>query len=81
MQAISKVQHLIIIERYNVNELAVNEQNPNAKVFYKHLGFKVYKRSETDELTGLIGEVALMRPSKSVQDLELKSVKKKYEYA
>ncbi|MGN1008553.1 MAG: hydrolase [Butyricicoccus sp.] len=31
-----------------------------------------------DELTGLIGAAALMRPSKSVQDMELKSLKKKY---
>lgn len=32
----------------------------------------------TDELTGLIGACALMRPSKSVQDMEVKSVKKKF---
>ena len=31
-----------------------------------------------DELTGLIGAAALMRPSRSVQDMELKSLKKKY---
>lgn len=31
-----------------------------------------------DELTGLIGAAALMRPSKSVSDMELKSLKKKY---
>lgn len=37
------------IKNYNVNSLTVNEQNPKAKGFYEHLGFKVYKRSETDE--------------------------------
>ena len=31
-----------------------------------------------DELTGLIGAAALMRPSRSCQDMELKSLKKKY---
>ena len=32
----------------------------------------------TDELTGLITAAALMRPSKSVMDIEVKSVKKKF---
>lgn len=32
----------------------------------------------SDELTGLIGAAALMRPSKSCQDMELSSVKKKF---
>ena len=37
------------IKNYHVNELAVNEQNPNAKGFYEYMGFKVYKRTELDE--------------------------------
>lgn len=32
----------------------------------------------TDELTGLIGACALMRPSKSTKDMEVKSVRKKF---
>jgi predicted hydrolase (HD superfamily) len=31
-----------------------------------------------DELTGLVGAAALIRPSKSVRDMEVKSVKKKF---
>ena len=37
------------IENYNVNELAVNEQNPQAKGFYEYMGFKVYQRNELDD--------------------------------
>ena len=31
-----------------------------------------------DELTGLVGAAALMRPSRSVQDMEVKSIRKKF---
>ncbi|HJJ04416.1 MAG TPA: GNAT family N-acetyltransferase [Clostridiaceae bacterium] len=37
------------MENYDINELVVNEQNPNAKGFYEHMGFKTYKRTELDE--------------------------------
>lgn len=37
------------IENYSIHDLAVNEQNPLAKGFYEHMGFKVYKRTENDE--------------------------------
>lgn len=37
------------IEKYLVNDVAVNEQNPLAKGFYEHMGFRVYKRTECDE--------------------------------
>lgn len=30
-------------------EVAVNEQNPQAVGFYEHLGFQTYKRTECDE--------------------------------
>lgn len=37
------------IEDFGINELTVNEQNPQAVGFYKHLGFEVFKRTEKDE--------------------------------
>ena len=45
----------------------IRPEHPMEKILYA-----------TDELTGLIGAAALMRPSKSTMDLELKSLKKKY---
>ena len=37
------------IEQLGVNELTVNEQNPQAVGFYEHLGFKTYRRAALDE--------------------------------
>ena len=37
------------IEHFAANQVTVNEQNPQALGFYVHLGFSVYKRTETDE--------------------------------
>ena len=37
------------IENYSIKEVSVNEQNPQAKGFYEHMGFEVYKRTELDE--------------------------------
>ncbi len=37
------------IEKFDVNELTVNEQNPLAKGFYEHMGFVTYKRTDLDE--------------------------------
>ena len=37
------------IETYNIQELTVNEQNPQAVGFYEHMGFKAYKRTDSDE--------------------------------
>lgn len=37
------------INDYFIKEVTVNEQNLQAIGFYKHLGFKVYKRTDHDE--------------------------------
>lgn len=58
--------HAVCSHGYNLT-VDVKPEHQMEKVLYA-----------VDELTGLIGACALMRPSKSVQDMELKSVKKKY---
>lgn len=37
------------IQQYGIQEVCVNEQNPQARGFYEHLGFRLYKRTELDE--------------------------------
>lgn len=37
------------IHNYEIKEVTVNEQNPQAVGFYEHLGFETYKRTEYDE--------------------------------
>lgn len=37
------------IEHFAINQVTVNEQNPQAIGFYEHLGFSVYNRTDTDE--------------------------------
>jgi predicted hydrolase (HD superfamily) len=50
--------------------------NPGVDVKPEHFMEKIL--FATDELTGLIWAVSIMRPSKSVMDMEVKSVKKKF---
>ena len=37
------------VERYGIQEVTVNEQNPQARGFYERMGFCVCQRSELDE--------------------------------
>ena len=37
------------ITNCGINEVTVNEQNPQAVGFYKHIGFETYKRTDFDE--------------------------------
>ena len=58
--------HAVASHGYGLS-VDIKPEHPMEKVLYA-----------VDELTGLIGAAALMRPSKSVSDLEVKSLKKKY---
>ena len=69
-----------------MREAGVDERTIRATASHGY-GICVYIRPEhemekvlfaADELTGLIWAAALMRPSRSVQDMELKSLKKKF---
>ena len=37
------------VERFDIREVTVNEQNPQARGFYERMGFRVCQRSELDE--------------------------------
>jgi predicted hydrolase (HD superfamily) len=60
------VVHAVVSHGYELT-VDVKPEHEMEKVLYA-----------VDELTGLIWAAALIRPSKSVSDLEVKSVKKKY---
>lgn len=62
-----RIIYAVASHGYGMTEATQKPEHEMEKVLYA-----------TDELTGLIGAVALMRPSKSVSDLEVKSLKKKF---
>ena len=37
------------VKHFSVQEVTVNEQNPQAVGFYEHMGFRVYQRMDLDE--------------------------------
>ena len=59
-----------------INSVCSHGYGPCSDIKPEHLMEKVLFAA--DELTGLIWAAALMRPSKSVSDMEVKSLKKKY---
>jgi predicted hydrolase (HD superfamily) len=61
--------HAVVSHGYGLT-VEVKPEHPMEKVLYA-----------ADELTGLIWAAAIIRPSKSVMDMEVKSVKKKYKTA
>jgi predicted hydrolase (HD superfamily) len=59
--------HAVCSHGYGLTAIDVKPEHTMEKILYA-----------SDELTGLIWAVAIIRPSKSVMDMEVKSVKKKF---
>lgn len=65
--ACEEMIHAVCSHGYGMTGADVEPTHPMEKILFA-----------TDELTGLIGAYALMRPSKSVKDIELSGLKKKF---
>jgi len=65
--ASEELVHAICSHGYGLTEVDAKPEHVMEKIMFA-----------TDELTGLIWAVAIIRPSKSVMDMEVKSVKKKF---
>jgi predicted hydrolase (HD superfamily) len=62
-----KIIHAVASHGYGLTSSTIKPEHTMEKILFA-----------VDELTGLIGAAALMRPSKSVSDMTVKSLKKKF---